>query len=220
MKLDFEHFASTTGLNQPYCDVLQTRSNYHCKWLLLKAKSTAGILRRKRGFYVLQAVCVSKTTQRDMIIRGEAIPLSPVYDDLINCIETWGNRLKSGWAQDVYHYIHENLNDTDKQSIYSECIYKLVRRVVSSAFTGPTRVSLIEEWIDYFDVNYDMWSNDFYRLAVATVQFLDDRILEMQYAWNYADQIASTQSPQQETELISAAHIVPSSPVKRENDGE
>ena len=207
----FLQFTKTVGLQQPYCDVLLTRSNYHCKWLLLTAKSTKGILRRRRGYYVIQSSCLSKSTQRHLIVSGEALPLSPVYDEVINCIETWGNTLKPGWAQDVYHYIFNNRNDTEKKSIYAECLYKLIRKM-ARAYVGPTRLELINGWIDYFDANYDYHQEDFHRFTIASIRFIEDTITLRDWVWNNPELTPSMQTPQ----LEESANIVPPSPVKNE----
>lgn len=218
MKVAFSVFAESVKEEQPYCSILQTRSNYHCRWLLLKAKNTVGVINRKRGYYVIQSACVSKSVQRDMIINRDALPLSPVYDEVINSVETWGKSIKSSWSQDVYHYIFQRAKiDTDEQTIYLECLYRLVRKLTRE-LVGPARTRLLDGWIEFFDANYGDYIGDFKTLTIATIEYVEDSMNETNAAWNHMSETPSLHVVASEGQVtIASPALIPPSPVSSQS---
>ena len=89
-------FMAKKSKEHPYCAVLQTRSGYHCKWLLLKASSTRGIIRRKKGFFVLPTSSLTHRSLQELIVSGDALPLSPVYHLIAVILPLAGNSLQKG----------------------------------------------------------------------------------------------------------------------------
>ena len=171
----FKRFMDKAEGEYPYCDLRVTRSNYHCKWLLLKAPKSA-TLRSKRGaHYVLHSSCLPKKIQRDMIRSGTAFPLPPHYDDVVDCIETWGRDMKKGWDQNVYEYMYESIHDGDsKRVLFGECIFLLIRAKVNAYFpNGTTRDNIMQGWVDYYEFTFEDVTQDFSLLTIDSINFVD-----------------------------------------------
>lgn len=171
----FKQFLEANSNQHPYCDLRTTRSNYHCKWLMLKAAHPTSI-RRRNGYFVLQSSCVSKSIQNEMIVSGTALPMPPMYDDIIDCVETWGTHLKCGWNLTVYEYLYKNANLPEtKHSLYGECLYPMVKSKIAKHFMVATRrEAIVAEWIKYYDTAFHT-GEDFFMLAVGSMQLIRER---------------------------------------------
>ena len=210
----FAVFESQVGGSSPYKELRKTRSGYHSKWLLLKSPKPQSI-RRTRGYFAVQACCFPKQVQHEIIMSKSGLPIIPEYEDIMECMETWGNGMSHEWAQDVYHYLYENIkNEPKMKEVVGECIWLLMKERCTGLFaytaeaTINTQTLLLNEWLDYFDAMYGIVTTDFFSLVVGSKHFLEERI-----SWVYTTTMPAY-TPQLPV-VSESSDVIPPSPVSR-----
>ena len=164
MNASFNLFASEVGTQSPYKDLRKTRAGYHSKWMLLKTHKPQSI-RRSGGYFVLQSSCVPKDVQHKMIMSKSAVPVPPKYEQILECMETWGNGISHFWAQEVYHYLQENMHyELELKDVVADCIWFHMKEKIGSLYSYSTEATynlktlLLNEWLDYFHATYGIVS--------------------------------------------------------------
>lgn len=208
----FKAFADSVEGVYPYCELRSTRSNFHCKWLLLKAKKTA-LANRPGGYFVLQSSCISKEIQRELIISKEALPVAPVFETIIESAETWLTTVKKGWDQEALDYVYHH-SDTQKEefTVYQELVKMVIQpRIAEYFLEHAVQESIMQEWMVYFGFMYTMVTSDFKRLVSGSINYTDTRIGAW---WNST---ATNSSTPQLTESHPVPNVVPPSPVSSQS---
>ena len=143
-----------------------------------------------------------------MIVTGCALPLPSLYDEIIDCVETWGATFKCGWNVRVYKFIYTTIaeDDQSKRTVFGECLFPLVRAKIDKYFLLEKREAMFNLWIDYFDVNFDKGA-DFFALAVGSLRLVRESAEEASAALF----IIPDSTP--EHDVPSCPDIVPPSPV-------
>ena len=206
----FKRFMDKAGAEHPYCNLRTTRSNYYCKWLLLKASKPATKSSRSGVYTVLQSSSLPKKIERDMIRSGTAFPLPPFYDGIIDCVESWGKDMHKGWEQAVYEYLYETIHDGEtKYQVYYSCLLLLVSLKLS-LYSTSTSEGIMNAWVDYYGSTFTNITEDFEELTVNSINYVEWLIGIPQS--QQADVNTALNTPQLETPL-SYPHVVPLSPV-------
>ena len=143
-----------------------------------------------------------------MFVSGSALPLPPVYDEIIDCVETWGATFKCGWNTSVYKYIYRNIaTEESKHTLYGECLFPLVKAKIDKYFLFDAREAMFFNWVDYFDALFATGA-DFFTLSTGSLRFIRERAEEASMPML----LYTTANTTPERAVVSNPDIVPPSP--------
>jgi hypothetical protein len=178
-KHEFELFLANRGNYYPYNSIRTTRNGIYPRWILLESRQPH-LLFCNNGFHLTPTACLSNETMQEMIVIDKAIPLPSDYDDIAFCMEYWGRGVCGLWQQQVLSVAHSFLSEGEhlpKKYLYYEMIYLLVERKVDSFFLHhDIRCAIKDGFARYFNKTFESETNDFFHLAVRSIQYCDNLI--------------------------------------------
>lgn len=146
-----------------------------------------------------------------MIIKQEALPISPMLEEPIVCAESWASTIKNGWSQEILDYIYLKSDGVDKYEAYKDLVAMVVQDRVAQYFTDYTMQAIIfNEWVVYFDFMFASVTKEFARLVFGSINHTDIRV----GAWlTVISNNTTTQQTETTPDYHSSVHIVPPSPI-------
>ena len=137
----FTAFKKENSNRFPYSEIMCTRTSYHAKWLLFNCKKQTSHHRPKE-FFLLPTATLPLDQVQCLIMDKTAIPLPPLYSEVVDCTEWWGRFVAPKWEQDILEMFHHYLTDNSfgyddlnhRKDLFYDCIAILVSKKVENYY--------------------------------------------------------------------------------------
>jgi len=171
----------------PYCDVLQTRRNFHASYLFMK-RSTRGVIWGTGPFdwVALSSSMFDTETVQHLIVSKQALPVPPDMGAVLDCMEYWGRRIDPNWYDLVVQWMAlmcycgtQGGSAVPKERIMMQCIEPRIERMLHYCLGGilpfvECRI-LLDEWRVFFEHDYNYGAGhfkDFFYLANRSFDYI------------------------------------------------
>jgi hypothetical protein len=190
----FKLFAEQKGTEWPYKELHRTRSSFISRWLLFSSSKYHGVVYRPRGYFVLPTSTMPLDVVQHLIVSECCVPLPKDFCDVIDCMEWWGRIVSSRWEQEVMHLIYQYIQKDGfydraptRYELFYGCIQLWVNMKLTMHYAGHMCIitDVTRVWAKHFDKIYPSDVNDFFTLAVKSMQFISNEIEAITNTNNY-----------------------------------
>jgi hypothetical protein len=175
-------------LSFPYSHMMVTRANFYCKWVMLRAdidgEGVRGVATEK--FPVLASTLGHERLQQ-VIMSGEAKPLSKDMADIMDDMFVWGQSRSYHWYCNVVDLMHNWLvcsMDVPKKEMVRACIAMEVKSLIFTYFAVNSIVghTIYMNWYHvWFDTGYTHAIDDFQAVALNSLDYVSAEIAHHNY---------------------------------------
>jgi len=123
----------------PYTKLQYTRQSFFLEWVLLKSdwSRTEGILRVQTEYFPIHVSCLPPKHLQELLMVGEAMPLIPVMDEIMNEMLVWGQCVSYKWYCDTLEllaYFTEHGIEPSREMLVREVIEYYAKELISFHF--------------------------------------------------------------------------------------
>jgi hypothetical protein len=172
----------------PYTTFKYTRQSFFLEWVLLKSDwaATGDILRVQTEYFPVHVSCLPARHLQRLLMVGEAMPLMPVMDEVMNEMLVWGQGLSYKWYCDTLEllaYFTEHGIEPNRELLVSEVI-QLYVKVLLANYYAPTSFTyslLVDNWSMHFENGIYCHNKTFYAMVNSTAEYVKGSIAQIQH---------------------------------------
>lgn len=177
-----KHFLDEHGEQYPYNEIRRTRQGLHAKWLITKCRNH-GVFLQNNNYFVMRAGTVDFRTMQDLISSKQAVPVTPTYTEIIDCMEYWGRAIDSRWYEDVVKRIYrsnETIERNDRFHAFFDCVSLRVEDILYHRLFNEDqhRYNCYFQFRLFFETSYGPGCS-FFDIAVKSFQFIDSELVRL-----------------------------------------
>lgn len=189
-------FVEFKGKYFPYNCISRDEYGFHCKWLFFSAPSLDlhhVSIERPQRHYVLPACTLSFEKVQELIIEGDAFPLPPPFEHVVDCIDYLSLSLYKDWHTQVYVFFDLLLrrlpmSETRIQefTFYRQVLHWLVRHLICQKYPiGVGTEVIYMAWTRFYE---DQWKEfhvyEFFDLCEKSIDMLYDLFSKIDFYVN------------------------------------
>ena len=181
----------------PYKDIKLTRQSFFMEWVLLRSdwRRTAGILRVATDWFPVHSSCLPPVTLQELLIAGNALPLTLEMEEVMNEMFVWGQDLSYFWYSETlerFAFWTRHGLDPDRQTLVREVIELHVKAIVNRYFlVGDFAYQYLigKWWLEFEKYTYSP-SKSFHAMVQASINYTNWCIAQ----YNYHGQVVAPTS--------------------------
>ena len=176
----YSYFMSEWGGDYPYCELKKTRSQFYAKYAVICSKSKSNVPRRGTSFDVVTTSSFDKETLRHLFLSKQAIPLTPTMAEIMDWMYCWGRNKSDSWYERTLEWFMflctEKISVSKRELIFDTIAIK-VREDIHCYFvtTQMTGWLTYNEWVDWFNFQYENITEDFFELSYKSIGYVQSR---------------------------------------------
>ena len=169
----------------PYNQLRVTRNRFHVKWLLMTCDTDPGILFHHGRLYPLLCKSMKSQVVQHLIITEQAMPLPQSFSLLMDSMYYWGRSLSGTWFNKTLELINFYLLNSELDAatpaatdLYCDVIQMRVVQMLHTHFRNG-HSGIAEAWLQHYNEQVLRGNNQFFSLAVSSIQFTKYKINEV-----------------------------------------